>query len=103
MTYLAFKVATPSFHHWDEFHLLLTTKKLGRLTRYYSLDNNGAYYFYICIGNLTEEGLQLRDQLYEWKRAYRRHPDQPYEVSLLQPYWVTEQRRWDIEFAMVRT
>ena len=102
MTFLAFKVETPSFQLWDEFYHLLTTKKLGRLTRFYSMDKEGSYYFYICVGNLTEEGASLLQQLHEWKHAYRMYPDKPTEVGLLQPCWVTEHRQWDIEYALVQ-
>ena len=102
MTSLSFKVSTPHFDHWNEFHLLLTTKKLGQLTRYYHVDKDGSYYFYICLDGLTEDGHSLLQQLYEWKRAYRLHPDKPYEVSLLQPVWITEHRRWDIDLSFVR-
>jgi hypothetical protein len=51
------------------------------------------------LRDLTDEGNALLRQLHEWKRAYRLHPDKPYEVQLLQPSWTHGHQRWEIEFA----
>ena len=99
MTTLAFKVATPDRHLQEEFHLLVMTKQLGRLCRLYCVDNLGQFYFYVLLRDLTDEGNALLRQLHEWKRAYRLHPDKPYEVQLLQPSWTHGHQRWEIEFA----
>jgi hypothetical protein len=98
MTTFAFKVATPDLHLQEMFHLLLMTKQLGRF-HLYSVDNSGQFYFYVRLRDLTEEGRALLHQLHEWKRAYRLHPDKPYEVQLLQPSWTHDHQRWEIEFA----
>lgn len=98
MTDLGFKVATPDLHLQDEFRHLLLTKHLGQLRHLFGADHSGQYYFYVLLRDLTEEGHALLRQLHEWKRAYRLHPDKPYEVQLLQPSWTHDHQRWEIEF-----